>query len=208
VDKAPSGVVTFLSRVVPILEAIAVGLALYLLGSMLHGPPAGAMAAVLWLANPVTMGLGHLDGVDLPVALTAVLVSLALLRWLRRRGRGSVNLVGLACGGAVSAGPTGLLLAAVAVAVVVVSGWRGRGGQRWRALVPGSAVVVITVAFVWFVNTALDTSVLRQPSLVLPHPYLDGLRGLAPTTPGARQHTFAARAGMGADCGTGPEHCW
>ena len=171
--------VMFLSRLVPILEAIAIGLALYRLVSMLHGPPAGAIAGVLWLASPVTIGLGHLDGVDLPVALTAVLVSLALLRWLRRRDRGSVVMVGLACGGAVSAGPTGLLLAAVAVVVVVTSGWRGQGGQGWRALVSGLAVTAITVVFVWFVYAALDASVLLQSSPVLPHPYLDGLHYLA-----------------------------
>jgi hypothetical protein len=171
--------VTFLSRLVPILEAIAVGLALYLLGSMLHSPPAGAIAAVLWLANPVTIGLGHLDGADLPVALAAVLVSLALLRWLRRRDRGSVALVGLACGGAASVGPTGLLLAALAMVVVVASGWRGEAGQGWRALVPGAQVAVITVVFVWFVYAALDPGVLLKPSLVLPHPYLAGLHGLA-----------------------------
>ena len=171
--------VTFLSRLLPVLEAIAVGLALYRLGSMLHSPPAGAVAAVLWLANPATIGLGHLDGVDVPAALAAVLVSLALLRWLRRRDRGSTALIGLACGGAVSVGPTGLLLVAVAIVVVVAAGWRGEGGRGWRALVPGLVVAVITIAFVWFVYAALDPGVLLHPSVLLPYPYLNGLRGLA-----------------------------
>ena len=73
--------VTFASRLVPIVEALAIGLILYRLGSLIFGPAAGVVAGVLWLADPVTIGLGHIDGVDLPLTLAAALTSLALLRW-------------------------------------------------------------------------------------------------------------------------------
>jgi 4-amino-4-deoxy-L-arabinose transferase-like glycosyltransferase len=164
--------VTFLSRLVPILEALAAGLVLYRLGALLYGPAAGAIAGVLWLASPLTMGLGHLDGVDLPVALGAALTSLALLRWLRRRDRGSVLLAGAAAGAAGAAGPAGLLLIAIAAGVVTGASWPGR---RWRALVAGGAVALTAVAVIWASYAVLDPRVLLHPAPVLPRPYLNGL---------------------------------
>jgi 4-amino-4-deoxy-L-arabinose transferase-like glycosyltransferase len=167
--------VTFLSRLVPILEAIAVGLVLYRLGALLYGPAAGAIAGVLWLANPLTMGLGHLDGIDLPMALATALTSLALLRWHRRRDRGSVVLAGVAAGAAGAAGPAGLVVIAVAVSVVVAASWRGHG---WRALISGGAVMLTAVAVIWVSYAVLDPRVVLHPGLVLPQPYIDGLRYL------------------------------
>jgi len=167
--------VTFLSRLVPILEAVAVGLVLYRLGSLLFGPPAGALAGVLWLANPVTMGLGHLDGVDLPVALATALTSLALLRWYRRRDRGSVILAGAAAGAAGAAGVAGLVVIAVAAGVVVIASWRDKG---WHALVSGGAVGLTAGAFIWASYAVLDPRVVLHPVFFLPQPYVDGLRYL------------------------------
>ena len=84
--------VTFASRLVPLLECGVLALALYGLASLLFGMWSGVVAALLWLFNPLVLGLGHLDGVDLPFALTTVLVSWALVRWLRRRDRQVVDL--------------------------------------------------------------------------------------------------------------------
>jgi hypothetical protein len=167
--------VTFLSRLVPILEAIAVGLVLYRLGALLFGAAAGAIAGVLWLANPLTMGLGHIDGVDLPMALATALTSLALLRWHRRRDRGSIVLAGAAAGAAGAAGLAGLLVIAVAAGVVMAASWRGQG---WRALVRGVAVMLTAVAVIWVSYAVLDPRVLLHPALGLPQPYVDGLRYL------------------------------
>jgi hypothetical protein len=172
--------VTFLSRLMPILEAIAVGLVLYRLGALLYGAAAGAIAGVLWLANPLTMGLGHIDGVDIPMALATALTSLALLRWQRRRDRGSVVLVGAAAGAAGAAGLDGLLVIAVAAGVVMAAGWRGQGwrGQAWRALAVGLAVTLTAAAVIWVSYVVLDPRVILHPALGLPQPYVDGLRYL------------------------------
>ena len=86
--------VTFASRLVPLLECGLLALALYGLASLLFGAWSGVVAALLWLLDPLVLGLGHLDGVDLPFALTTVLVSWALVRWLRRPRRAVVRLAG------------------------------------------------------------------------------------------------------------------
>lgn len=168
--------VTFLSRLVPILEALATGLVLYRLGALLFGPSAGAVAGVLWLASPVSMGLGHIDGVDLPIALAAALTSLALLRWYRRRDRVSLVLTGLAAGLAAAAGLSGLLAVASAGAVVAGVTWRGRGGLR--ALGSGAAVALAAFAVLWASYAMFDPLLLLHPAGFLPQPYAGGLRFL------------------------------
>jgi hypothetical protein len=170
--------VTFASRLVPLLECGLLALALYALASLLFGVWSGVLAALLWLCNPLMLGLGHLDGVDLPFALTAVLVSWTLVRWWRRRDRASLVWLGVACGAAVSAQTTGLLLGAVAVVVVLVVAARSRlrGWPRWRQ---PAVVVFVAWLLVWVVYIALDPSVVVHSWVILPQPYVEGLRFLA-----------------------------
>ena len=54
--------VTFASRLVPLLECGVLALALYGLATLLFGMWSGVVAALLWLFNPLVLGLGHLDG--------------------------------------------------------------------------------------------------------------------------------------------------
>ena len=170
--------VTVASRVVPLIECALLALALYALASLLFGAWAGVVAALLWLLDPLVLGLAHIDGVDLPFALTTVLVSLALVRWLRRRDRSSLLWLGAACGAAVSAQSTGLLLGALATVVVVVAA--RRAGQTGRAawLAAGLMVGVAWVV-VWAVYIALDPSIVLHSWPILPEPYVQGLRYLA-----------------------------
>ena len=79
--------VTFAARLIPLAETAGVAFVLYGLAGELAGPVAGALAGVLWLASPLVLGIGHLDGTDVPFALGATLAARALLRWLRRRDR-------------------------------------------------------------------------------------------------------------------------
>jgi 4-amino-4-deoxy-L-arabinose transferase-like glycosyltransferase len=69
--------VTFASRLVPLAESAGVALAVYGLAAELFGPAAGTVGGLLWLASPLVLGLGHLDGTDVPFALA---VALDLLR--------------------------------------------------------------------------------------------------------------------------------
>ena len=136
------------------------------------------MAALLWLLDPLVLGLGHLDGVDMPFALTAVLVSLALVSYLRRSDRASLLWLGVACGAAVSAQSTGLLLAAIALVVVFVSarGSDGKGRAPWRQV---GLLVLVAWVVVWIPYIVLDPAVVVHSWVVLPQPYVEGLRYLA-----------------------------
>jgi hypothetical protein len=180
--------VTMASRLVPLLECALVALTLYALASLLFGAWAGVVAALLWLLDPLVLGIGHLDGVDLPFALTAVLVSLTLVRWLRRRDRPSLLWMGIACGAAVSAQSTGLLLGALALGVVVMA-TRRAGGSAREAWVSAGLMTLVAWALVWVVYVAIDPGVVLHSWPVLPEPYVEGLRYLA-------KHDTASSAGF------------
>jgi hypothetical protein len=167
--------VTFASRLVPLAECAAVALLLYALARRLFGGWAGVLAALAWLLDPVVLGLGHLNGVDLPFALTSVAVALALVRWLEQRDRRSLLWLGLACGTAVSAQTTGLLLGALAVIVIVGATARQGGWAPWRR---AGLVVVVAWAFTWAVYLVLDPAVLVHSTPLLPQPYVQGLQFL------------------------------
>jgi hypothetical protein len=170
--------VTVASRLVPLLECALLAMALYALASLLFGAWAGVVAALLWLLDPLVLGIGHIDGVDLPFALTSVLVSLTLVRWLRRRDRPSLLWLGVAAGTAVLAQSTGLLLGALAIGVVVIAARRaGQGsGQAWLA---AGLMTLVAWAVVWVVYIAIDPSIVVHSWPILPEPYVEGLKYLA-----------------------------
>ena len=168
--------VTFTSRLVPLAETAAVAFVLYAIGSELAGPVAGALGGVLWLASPVVLGIGHLDGVDVPFALAAALSSWALLRWLRSRDTRALAWLGLALGAAAGTQVTGSLVAALALVVVAAVEWRSGVA---RALARAGLAAVIGWAAVWVVYLALDPALVRQLPLLVPRPYLDGARYLS-----------------------------
>jgi len=176
--------VTFASRLVPLLECALLALALYGLATLLFGLWSGVVAALLWLLSPLALGLGHVDGVDLPFALTTVLASWALVRWLRRRDGRSLLWLGAACGAAVSAQTTGILVGAVAVGVVVAAGRRSgqRGWQLWRQPL---MVPLVAWVLVWIVYIALSPAVVIHSWVILPQPYVEGLKFLASNDTGS-----------------------
>ncbi len=169
---------TFLSRLVPLLEAVAVAVVLYRLASDLFGRWSGLLAGVLWLADPLTLGLGHLDGVDVPFTLAVVLFSWALLVWWRTRTRRAAVVLGLAAAGTVATQVTGLLLVALAVVVVVAAGWSAR---RWRSLRPAAVVLAVAWAATWVLYGLLDPRLFAHLWEGLPPPLLDGVRYLRAT---------------------------
>jgi hypothetical protein len=76
--------VVFLGRLVPIAEALLAGVLLYALGGRLFGRAAGLLAASLWLTSPWAVGLGHLNGIDLPFALAVLGCCVVLARHVDR----------------------------------------------------------------------------------------------------------------------------
>jgi 4-amino-4-deoxy-L-arabinose transferase-like glycosyltransferase len=175
--------VDFASRIVPLLAAAGLAFVLFGFANELYGGDAGLLSGALWLASPLVLGLGHLDGVDVPFALAASLFGWALLRWIRRRGRRGLLALAAAGGLAGLADASGLILIAIGALSVVGYEWRaGRGLASVRAAV----VVAGGLLAIWAVYAVLDPGVIVHPGL-LPRPYLDGIGYLRThdTTPAA-----------------------
>ncbi|HEX2822257.1 MAG TPA: glycosyltransferase family 39 protein, partial [Streptosporangiaceae bacterium] len=168
--------VTFASRLVPLAETAGVTFVLYAIGSELSGAVAGALAGLLWLASPFVLGIGHLDGTDIPFALGATLSAWALLRWLRWRDTRRLAWLGLALAAAAETQVTGLLVVASGLVVVAAAEWRA--GIR-RALARSGLAALIVWAAVWAVYLVLDPAMVRQLPLLVPKPYIDGISYLS-----------------------------
>jgi hypothetical protein len=169
--------VTFASRLVPLLECALLALVLYALASLLFGLWSGVVAALLWLLDPLVLGVGHLDGVDLPFALTTALVAWTLVRWLQHRERRSLVWVGAACGVVASAQVTGLLVVALAAGTVLVA--EARAGKRgWRLWCLPALIAFLTWLIVWAVYVVLNPSVVVHSWYLLPHSFVEGVKYL------------------------------
>ncbi|HEX4257489.1 MAG TPA: glycosyltransferase family 39 protein [Streptosporangiaceae bacterium] len=177
--------VTFASRLVPLAETAAVAFVLFALAMELFGSAlAGLLAGALWLASPLVLGIGHLDGVDIPFALATVLSSWALVRWLRRRTWRALGGLGLAFAAVAGSQISGLAVVACGLAVVLVAETRRQWPVRgWPAVgrIAGAIALptLIGLAGLWLGYLVLDPAVITQPAVVLPRPYLDGLHFLA-----------------------------
>ena len=168
--------VTFASRLVPLAESAGVAFVLFALGAELFGPGAGALAGALWLASPFVLGIGHLDGVDIPFSLTTALSAWALARWLRSRCTRGLIWVGLALGAAAITQISGLLVVAGSLAVILAVEWRA-GIQR--AVAHTALTGLVALVAIWASYVLLNPSVIWKSPSVLPRPYLDGASYLA-----------------------------
>ena len=168
--------VTFASRVVVLLESIAVAVLLYFIARELFGEAAGTVAASLWLLSPLVLGLSHLDAVAPAFALAVVGWSWVMLRWTLRPTFPRAAAVGLASAAVVLSDVTGLLIAGLGLVVMLVFGRSLL--QMWglqQVLVAGALAWAATWAF----YVVLDPRVILDPTVVLPSPYLEGIRYLA-----------------------------
>ncbi len=164
--------VTFASRLVPLAETAGVTFVLFAVANELSGPVAGVLAGILWLASPLVLGIGHLDGTDVPFALGASLSSWALVRWLRVRDTRTLMWLGFALAAAAETQVTGLLVVGSGLAVIVGAEWRS---GVMRALRQAALAGLIVWASVWAVYLVLDPAMLSQLPLLVPRPYLDGI---------------------------------
>ncbi|MHB8467115.1 MAG: glycosyltransferase family 39 protein [Acidimicrobiales bacterium] len=193
----------FLSRLIPLIEGVLVGLLIYALAGGLFGRGAGVVGAALWLTTPVTVGFAHLDGIDVAFALATVLCLHALSRHLRRPSLTTAATVGAAGSFALLTRSTGLLLVPIVAVAVLASGWRAskRSAVGWSA-----SVLVAAWAGVWIVMRLLGPTpsglvvpatahggwaVLSRVANWVPWPreYGAGLRVLAAVDSG-RAHSF------------------
>ncbi len=168
--------VTMASRLTTLLETLGLAFVLYALGRELFGRQAGALAGLLWLLSPFVLGLSHLLSLDVSFALAVGAWSWALLRWSRRPTTGWAVAVGLMSALCVLTDVTGLILAGVSVVAVVAILRRRSPATAWRQ---GGLVALVVWGSVWVLYAALDPAVLLHPTVILPLPYLEGIRYLA-----------------------------
>ena len=97
----------------PAIDLYDQAFVLFALAVELYGSTgAGLLSGTLWLASPFVLGIGHLDGVDIPFALATALTCWSLVRWLRRRTRRGLCWLGLAFAAAAGSQISGLLVVA------------------------------------------------------------------------------------------------
>lgn len=157
--------VTFASRVVPIGEAVAVGVLLYLLCTHALGRLAGVIGAAFWFTSPWVVGLGHVNGIDLPFTLSVLVGTLALCRHRSRPTLLRATIVGLCAGVTLLVRFTGI----VAVPVFVLGVGLATGSLRRRVAAAG-LVALVAWACVWI-----------------------GLRAIAPAGPSGLARTTMAQ---------------
>ena len=140
--------VVFLSRLIPLLEALVIAGLLYVLGARLFGAWPGVLASGLWLTTPVFVGFGHLASVDVAFTLVTLAVSLALLRFLDAPSDRGALAVGLTVGAALLTRHLALVLVGVACAVILLLGWKH---ARDAALRRAGIVAITSWITVWVV---------------------------------------------------------
>ena len=138
--------VVFLSRLVPLVEGLAVAGLLYLLAARLFGPWAGVLAGALWLTTPVFVGFSHVVSIDIAFTFATLSASLALLWFLEARSNRRAVVLGVALGGVLLTRHIGLALLVVMIAVVLVTGWRA---ARAIAMKQAGVTVAVSWLVVW-----------------------------------------------------------
>jgi hypothetical protein len=144
--------VVFLSRLIPMAEALLLAWLLFVLGAKLFGERAGVLSAALWLTTPVIAGFGHLASVDMALTLATVGFSYVLLRYVEAPSQRRALVVGIVAGAALLTRHLALVLVAVAVVVILVEGWKR---SRALALRHAGIVAVVSWSAVWIVIRVL-----------------------------------------------------
>jgi 4-amino-4-deoxy-L-arabinose transferase-like glycosyltransferase len=150
---------SFVPRLGPALQSIAIPPLLYGIGKRLWGPVPGALSALAYTVVPIALAFGNLAGFEVPTAFACVLTSWGYVRFSERWQKRwmLVSLVGVAWGCAVDwnyviflGGALGLLTLG---AVFLPARWYGRVRIRsfvqWALLAAAIATAVV-VAFVWY----------------------------------------------------------
>lgn len=162
--------VVFLSRLVPLAEAVACGGVIFLLGRRLVGEEAGLLGAGLWF-GPFALGLGHVQSIDVAFTLATLAVSLALMRHSQRPTLARAVVVGVTLALALGTRHTAILLVPVALVAVGVAA-RGDRERLVRQVLVAAAVGYVGL---WLLYRGFD---LTAPGGA-PGARLDGIVGAA-----------------------------
>lgn len=162
--------VVFLSRLVPLVEALACGAVAFLLARRLAGEAAGLLAAGLWF-TPFTLGLGHVQSIDIAFTLATLIVALTLVRHSEHPTLRRASVVGVALAAGLATRHTGIVLVPVALLAVGVAA----RGDRDRVVRQVLLTAVVGYVGLWLAYRGVD---LTAPGGA-PGARFDGLIGAA-----------------------------
>ncbi len=163
----------FVGRLSAIVEVVACGWLLVAIAGSLFGEDGAWLPGVLWLLSPFVIGLGHLDGIDVPFTCATLACVLAVIRARHAPSRGRLAIVGVTAGIAVLTRITGLLV--VAAALVAVAALPGELRRR-----TGTTLAVAALAWgsVSAVYAALSPASITIAHLAVPTDWWHGAQYL------------------------------
>jgi 4-amino-4-deoxy-L-arabinose transferase-like glycosyltransferase len=150
---------SFVPRLGPVMQSIAMPPLLYAIGRRLWGPVPGALCALGYVVVPIALAFGNLAGFEVPTVFACVLTTWGYLRFCERWQKRwmIVSLLGVVWGTNVDwnyviflAGALGMLTAG---AIFLPARWYGRVRIRpfvqW-ALLSAALATTFVVAWVWY----------------------------------------------------------
>ncbi len=143
--------VVFLGRLVPLLEVVACGGLMFLLGRRLVGEEAGLLAAGLWF-GPLTLGLGHVQSIDVAFTLATLAVALALVRHSEHPTLARAAVVGATLALVLGTRQTAVVLVPAALVAVGVAA----RGDRDRVVRQVLVAAVVGYVGLWLVYRGFD----------------------------------------------------
>jgi 4-amino-4-deoxy-L-arabinose transferase-like glycosyltransferase len=139
---------TFLARLLPLAEGVAIGVMLLVIGRALFATTAGLIAAGAWFTLPLALGMSHIDGIDVATTLTTVLCAYALLRYLRAPTTARAVVIGAVVGLALLSTFAGFaLLGATAIVVALPRLVRSRTMLLHIAVIAFTAWVAVWIGY-------------------------------------------------------------
>ena len=144
--------IVFLSRLVPLIEAVACGLLMFALARRLAGEEAGLLAAGLWFGSPFVLGFGHVQSIDVAFTLATLVVVWTLVRHAEAPSPARAAAVGAALAASLATRHSALVLVALALVVV---GVRVRADRR-DVLRQAGLTALVAYAGLWLLYRGFD----------------------------------------------------
>jgi len=142
--------VLFWTRFTQVLVTLAVGLVVFFWTKQLAGATAGLLATILWIANPVVLGYGHLVLSDMSVTLLLTVTVCLYARFLQQPSLVWAVVVGASVGLSLTMKFTALSLVPIFVVVTAFYWWYERRGKPatmyWGRRQFGWHVIAISVS--------------------------------------------------------------
>lgn len=123
----------FRARLVQVVLTLLAGVFIFWWAQRLAGPEAAVLALIMWVANPLALGYGHLVITDVGAMLMTPVAVFAFGRFLEQPNRRTVIWAGIATACALALKYTALTLGPIFVTLIILYYFRQKPNWRhWR----------------------------------------------------------------------------